>query len=164
MRFYKYDKLKLELAVKNNYSLAGVLSELGIRVAGGNYQTIKSAIKKFNLDISHFTGQGHYKGKTHTNNTRNLEQILVYGKFENTYQLKNRLLKDKVKNYICESCSITEWLGKPVPLELHHVDGDRLNNRLENINFLCPNCHALTENYRGKNKSLSSPTGSRQRT
>jgi predicted HNH restriction endonuclease len=42
-------------------------------------------------------------------------------------------------------------LGNPIPLELHHIDGDKTNNTLENFQLLCPNCHALTDSYRGKN-------------
>ncbi len=44
------------------------------------------------------------------------------------------------------------WLNKPIPLELHHKDGDNTNNELDNLELLCPNCHALTDNYRGRNK------------
>jgi len=52
----------------------------------------------------------------------------------------------------CESCKLTEWMGQKIPLELHHVDGDRFNNELVNLQVLCPNCHALTDNYSGRNK------------
>jgi rubrerythrin len=68
-----------------------------------------------------------------------------------SYKLKAKLLEDGLKEYICESCEGTEWVGKPIPLELHHVDGNHYNNELDNLELLCPNCHALTENYRGKN-------------
>ncbi|MBK6998271.1 MAG: HNH endonuclease [Lewinellaceae bacterium] len=51
----------------------------------------------------------------------------------------------------CENCDLTEWLASPIPLELHHKDGNRYNNAIENLLLLCPNCHALTDNYRAKN-------------
>ncbi|MFN4145246.1 MAG: HNH endonuclease signature motif containing protein [Runella sp.] len=79
-----------------------------------------------------------------------------------TYQsnkLKKRLLKENFKQHLCESCGLAKWLDNPIPLELHHVDGNRLNNSLTNLKLLCPNCHAFTENYRAKNiKNLSAQT------
>jgi 5-methylcytosine-specific restriction endonuclease McrA len=61
------------------------------------------------------------------------------------------LLKDGLKNNLCELCKIEEWLDKPIKLELHHIDGNKNNNSLDNIQLLCPNCHSFTDNYRGKN-------------
>ena len=52
----------------------------------------------------------------------------------------------------CQCCHKTEWLGKDIPLEIHHIDGNRKNNSDENIMILCPNCHALTDNYKSKNR------------
>lgn len=56
-----------------------------------------------------------------------------------------------MRGHQCENYKLTNWLNKPIPLEIHHKDGDHLNNDLENLQLLCPNCHAFTENYRGKN-------------
>jgi hypothetical protein len=73
-----------------------------------------------------------------------------------THKLKKRLLKEGYKCWQCECCKNDSWLGQSIPLELHHQDGNRFNNALENLKLLCPNCHALTENYRAKNiKNLS---------
>ena len=68
--------------------------------------------------------------------------------------LKKRLIKDGVKEIKCESCGEIEWLGNPIPLELHHADGDTKNNNIENVKLFCPNCHALTDNYRGKKNTV----------
>lgn len=85
-------------------------------------------------------------------------QDIFDGKYK-TYQshkLKLRLLREGIKLHKCEHCGLTEWLEQTIPLELHHVDGNRYNNSLKNLKLLCPNCHALTDNYRAKNiKNLS---------
>lgn len=66
-------------------------------------------------------------------------------------KLRKRLLANGLKLNQCELCKIEQWLEKPIKLELHHMDGDRSNNSLENIQLLCPNCHSFTDNYKGKN-------------
>lgn len=66
-------------------------------------------------------------------------------------KLRVRLIKENIKKHVCEMCNLSEWLDKPIPLELHHKDGDKNNNKLKNLQILCPNCHAQTDNYCGKN-------------
>lgn len=85
------------------------------------------------------------------NPARPLSKILVENSNYQSYKLGKRLLREKLKEYKCELCGNIEWLGKPIPLELHHINGINTDNRLENLQLLCPNCHALTDNYRGKN-------------
>ena len=69
----------------------------------------------------------------------------------NTNKIRIKLIREGLKESKCECCGNDTWLGKPIPLEVHHVDGDNTNNDLNNLQILCPNCHALTDNYRGKN-------------
>jgi len=66
--------------------------------------------------------------------------------------LKRRLLNEGLKRNRCELCGITEWLGQPLSMALHHVNGDGRDNRLENLQLLCPNCHSQTENFSGKGR------------
>lgn len=68
-----------------------------------------------------------------------------------TSKLKIRLFEEGYKEKRCEKCGQTSWLNELIPLELHHVDGNNKNNLIENLQILCPNCHALTDTYRGKN-------------
>jgi hypothetical protein len=70
-------------------------------------------------------------------------------------RIKARLFANGLKEKQCECCGNDTWNGEPIPLELDHIDGDRTNNRLENLKIICPNCHAQTETYRGKNKRVS---------
>ena len=65
--------------------------------------------------------------------------------------LRKKLIQDGIKKEKCESCGLDKWMERKIPLELHHKDGDRFNNKLENLQILCCNCHALTENYGVKN-------------
>jgi len=69
----------------------------------------------------------------------------------NNQKIKQRLFETKIKNYCCEICEISEYNEKHITLHLHHVNGNNKDNRLENLQILCPNCHSQTENYAGKN-------------
>jgi len=80
------------------------------------------------------------------------EVFLFNGSMIKSHLLKLKLIEDDLKESRCENCRSTEWLGKPIPLELHHINGDRFDNRFENLQLLCPNCHALTDNYSGKGR------------
>ena len=68
-------------------------------------------------------------------------------------KVRLKLLRENYKEYICECCKMSTWLNQPIPLELHHKDGNRNNNSIDNFELLCPNCHAFTDSYRGKNCS-----------
>jgi hypothetical protein len=148
----RYTEAELRSAVKACFSMRAVLRRIGLVPAGGNYEGIRKRIQALDLDTSHFTGQAHLRGKTHSYRTRPLEQVLVHGRLENTWRMKQRLLREGVKHWRCEKCRRRRWLGEPIPLEAHHRDGDRTNNSLDNIELLCPNCHALTGSYRSKNR------------
>lgn len=80
-----------------------------------------------------------------------IEELLVAGRRTSRAHLKQRLLKLGLKENRCERCGITEWLGKPLSMQLHHVNGDGLDNRLGNLSFLCGNCHSQTDTYGGRN-------------
>jgi Winged helix-turn-helix DNA-binding len=79
------------------------------------------------------------------------EELLVVGRRTNRGHLKKRLLKAGLKKNRCEKCGISEWQGQSLSMALHHVNGHGRDDRLSNIMFLCPNCHAQTENYGGRN-------------
>jgi hypothetical protein len=145
---------QLKEAVKTSTSFRQVLAKLGLKEAGGNYFQLRKYIKEFNLDISHFKGQGWNKGLRGIGKPRiPLEKILVKNSTFQSYKLKNRLIKEGLKPPYCEICGWSQRTpdGR-LPLELDHINGDVHDNRLENLRILCPNCHSLQPHYRGRNK------------
>ena len=152
MRKRKWRTDNLIKAVTGSTSLRQVLVKLGLRDAGGNYLQIKKYIKELNLDTKHFKGHAWNKGLTGIGKPIvPLDQILVRGRYFQTFALKRRLFVAGLKSKQCEQCG---WAEKTVegylPLELDHINGDRYDNRLENLRVLCPNCHSLTPTHRGR--------------
>lgn len=142
-------------AVAQSLSVRQVLERVGLVPAGGNYKTVHSRINRLELDISHFTGKGWNAGPRYRmlGKPFSWDEILIENSlYTSTTRLRNRLIEYGLKEAKCESCGLTEWLSKSIPLELHHANGVNNDHRLANLRLLCPNCHALTENYRGKNQ------------
>lgn len=130
------------------FSIADVCRLVGWVPSGDNYRRAKELIK--DLDTSHFRVGPWNKGKKVKieNITLSLEEILVENSpHKNTEKIKRRLFKEGLKEQKCEICGYTE------NLELHHINGNPTDNRIENLQILCPNCHAKTNNFRGKNIS-----------
>lgn len=131
-----------------------VLRRIGLVPIGGNYLTIKRHINELGLDTAHFTGRAWNRGlKITTNPGQPLERILRRGVYYKSFKLKGRLIAAGLKPQYCEECG---WAQKTsdgyLPLEIHHVNGDPTDNRLENLQILCPNCHAMKPNYRARNR------------
>ena len=142
-------------AVAGRLSVRQVLSAIGLVPAGGNYKTVHTRIRQLGLDTSHFTGAGWNVGARYRafGKCSPLAEILIEGSdYHFTHGLKKRLLKENVKQHRCEECGLSEWRTLPIPLELHHHNGINNDHRLENLQLLCPNCHAQTDSYRGKNQ------------
>jgi hypothetical protein len=139
-------------AVETSTSIRQVLNKLGLKEAGGNYQVAKIRMKKLGINLcSGSNGQGWSKGKT-LGPKRPIEYYLTENSYHQSFRLKGRLLAEGLKQHKCECCGISEWNGNPAPIELDHINGNHHDNRLENLRILCPNCHAQTDTYRGKNK------------
>lgn len=144
----------LRTAVRNSRSIAGVLRHLGLKPGGSMYVAIQGRMRELGLDRSHFTGKGWRKGApTPVQPARPLEEVLVRDStMQSTAHLRQRLLKEGIKDARCEGCGGTDWRGRAMPLQLDHINGDRTDNRLENLRLLCPNCHAQTDTWCGKNR------------
>lgn len=152
MKLRKYTEEDLKIAIKTSTSMRQVLQTLGVAPYGGNYQVLKKAITYFHLSTDHFTGQGWRKDKEFIPK-RPLSNYLSNQYPIQSNKLKKRLLKEGLVTYKCSVCGLDVWLEKPIPLELDHIDGNNQNNSLDNLRLVCPNCHAFTPTYRGKNKN-----------
>ena len=151
----KWTDKQLKNAVSKSRSIRQVIVKLGLIPAGGNYEQIKKFIRVAKLDTKHFTGKVWNKGlKGIGKPLLPLELILVSDSSYQSYKLKKRLFLNKLKKPKCEVCG---WAKKSLdgrlPLELDHINGNRRDNRLENLRILCPNCHSLQSTHRGKNSN-----------
>ena len=166
--YIKYTKELLTTVVKESRSVRDLMLKLGLRACGGNYKIMSARLNRMDIDISHFSGAGWRKGMKGSYLKIDLSKVLSKdskystGSPYQSFKVKKLLYDNGLKKKECESCGITEWLGGLIVFELHHIDGNSFNNELENLQILCPNCHSITENFRGKNikkvKKVKIPT------
>jgi hypothetical protein len=142
--------------VRTSRSLAQALAKLGFKPQGGAQRTLKKRIEQMGLDTSHLLGEAWRRGSSvPVVPAKPLRELLVDGRFMQTNHLKRRLIEEGVKEAKCSACGRGSWNGRPIPLELDHINGRRDDNRLGNLRILCPNCHAQTDTYRGRNIGLA---------
>ena len=138
-----FSKDDLQKIVKESISFREVANKCGYSVTGGGSITsIKEMISYYNFDISHFLGQGWNKDNFDYSRFKNGQSIKVAAALKALTNLRG---------HKCEKCLNEFWNEAKIPLEIHHKDGNNLNNELDNLQLLCPNCHAQTDNWRGKN-------------
>lgn len=155
MRRRRYTDRDIINAVQSSFSIAQVLRVLRLSPTGCNYKGIQANFARLGLDTSHFTGQAHLRGKHHSwTPKRPLSEILVIDSpYLSSRHLKHRLLKEDILVNRCSECgSSPVWQGKPLVLILDHRNGNRCDNRIENLRLLCPNCNSQQETFAGRNK------------
>jgi predicted RNA-binding Zn-ribbon protein involved in translation (DUF1610 family) len=141
-------------AVVASTNMCDVLRRLGVEAVGGQHTHISRRIAAYGIDTSHFRAPSRRGKPWHP---RTPGALLV----EQTGPQARRIPRDRLAWAMTESgtrkrCALcgTEavWRDRPLPLEVDHVDGDWRNNRIENLRFLCPNCHSTTDTYRGRGR------------
>ncbi len=153
-REYAVDKL-----IENHDKCSNMFElceRMGIKNVGGeDYKEIRELAKQIGVELK-FT----YKRQKYTISKKyDLKDVLVENsQYKSMSTLKKRLFKEKLKEYKCEKCGISEWNGEKIELQLHHINGINNDNRLENLQILCPNCHSQTDNYSGKNSNRENNT------
>lgn len=136
--------------IKGCKSISEVLKKLGYTVIGNSwgYNKIKERLHKMNITLIPKSMNNQFKS------AQPLNKVLVKDSYYNRTKLRERLIKEGLKEAKCECCGITNWNGKELSFHLHHINGINTDNRLSNLQILCPNCHSQTENFGTKGKGL----------
>ena len=153
----QYTKEWLQELCQDSYSYAEVLRKAGRKQGGGTQATLRKKIEEFGIDISHFTGQRWQDSPNQIDNHENREKYSLEEVFIKNSPVTQKVLRGYVERhnvipYKCQNCGCDgHWQNGIIALEIDHIDGDNTNNEISNLRYLCPNCHALTDTYRGRN-------------
>src|SRR3972149_3387888 len=151
---WKTSRNELEVLVKSSKTFSEILRYVGLFPHGNNQKTLQKRLEKENISFSHIprgvnANKGRFLGGGFVSFP--LEKVLVENSTYNRYDLKKRLFKNGLLENKCYECGlIPEWRGKPLSLQIDHINGICDDNRLENLRILCPNCHSQTDNFAGK--------------
>lgn len=156
-KIYKLSDEQFVELLKKSSTISEVLFKLGYTVKGNSwgYSQVKRRMDDLNLDHSIFKGKSAVIKTTKLNNVRKEDILKENCKHQRTV-LRRYVIKNNLIPYKCAICGCTEWQGKTLSLELDHINGINNDNRLENLRFLCPNCHSQTSTYGSRNQQLNS--------
>lgn len=156
-KIYKLSDEQFVELLKKSSTISEVLFKLGYTVKGNSwgYSQVKRRMDDLNLDYSIFKGKSAVIKITKLNNVRKEDILKENCKHQRTV-LRRYVIKNNLIPYKCAICGCTEWQGKTLSLELDHINGINNDNRLENLRFLCPNCHSQTSTYGSRNQQVNS--------
>ena len=156
-KIYKLSDEQFVELLKKSSTISEVLFKLGYTVKGNSwgYSQVKRRMDDLNLDYSIFKGKSAVIKITKLNNVRKEDILKENCKHQRTV-LRRYVIKNNLIPYKCAICGCTEWQGKTLSLELDHINGINNDNKLENLRFLCPNCHSQTSTYGSRNQQFNS--------
>lgn len=156
-KIYKLSDEQFVELLKKSSTISEVLFKLGYTVKGNSwgYSQVKRRMDDLNLDYSIFKGKSAVTKTNKLNNVKKEDILKENCKHQRTV-LRRYVIKNNLIPYKCAICGCTEWQGKTLSLELDHINGVNNDNRLENLRFLCPNCHSQTSTYGSRNQQLNS--------
>jgi transposase-like protein len=158
----RYSREQAAAAIAASLSFSEALRKLGMRAAGGNHATLKKYVVEWGISTAHFDPAAQRKAHLQAlagERRRPLSEILVANSGYSRGSLKRRLYEEGLKQRRCELCGQDEnWCGKRMALILDHVNGVATDNRLENLQIVCPNCAATLDTHCGRNKPCVCPT------
>jgi 5-methylcytosine-specific restriction endonuclease McrA len=139
--------------VKNSDSITDILRKLGYKnKSGAIHKSIKERIDNEGLNVDHMLRLNSKHLRNVKNKTPMVEILVKDSKYTNNTSLKKRIISENIVEYKCCGCGNEgEWMDRVIKLQLDHINGIRNDNRLNNLRFLCPNCHSQTDTYAGKN-------------
>lgn len=139
----------LSLIVNESNSLFEILIKQGIKCTNENIEILKDELEEHGIDYTNLPIKTIFQKQP-------LEEILVEDSNYDSSKLKKRLIEAGLKEERCEICGVgNEWNGKPLTLQIHHINGNHRDNRIDNLQILCPNCHSQTVNYKGRKNKQS---------
>ncbi len=147
----KYTAADIQAAVEQSICITDVLKILGLTPHGGNASTVKTLIVFYDICTDHFNiGLAMKRGKK----TWKPEEIFVVNSLVPRSNLAKYVKRYHIFEYCCVGCSSTGiWNNKPLTLTVDHINGINNDNRIENLRWLCPNCHSQTDTFGRKNVS-----------
>ena len=155
----RYSETEARAAIASSRSFSEALRKLGMRAAGGNHRTLRKYAKRiWHIPTDHFDVRVAQREQLRNREVRPLAEYLTEHSSYSRSALKRRLFSEGLKERWCELCGVGErWHGRPMSLVLDHINGVHDDNRLENLQIVCPNCAATLDTHCGRNKPRVCP-------
>lgn len=155
-KIYKLKDDEFVDLVKSSLNISEVLFKLGYSTKGNSwgYSQVKQRMTDLNLTGKDFKGKSAIVGSVECRKI-NKEKLFCKNSKHNRNTLRRTIIQENLIPYKCAICGLTEWQGKTLSLELDHINGENNDNRLENLRFLCPNCHSQTDTYGSRNQKIT---------